>query len=180
MNIIIASENPVKLNAAKNGFIRVFPNNSLVFHRFSVPSGVSDQPFSDEETFQGALNRAEHAKEVMGDADYWVGIEGGIEVEDGQVFSFAWIVVVSNLSMGKSRTANFQLPTGHLSYLNQGMELGKVNDLIFDCQNSKEKNGAVGLLTENVLTRVDLLEQSVILALTPFLKPALFLQNGIQ
>ena len=42
----------------------------------SVPSGVSAQPFSDEETMQGAINRAKRALEEG--APIGIGLEGGV------------------------------------------------------------------------------------------------------
>ena len=40
--------------------------------------------------------------------------------------------------------------------------------------NIKQKEGAVGFLTRNVVTRFDILKQSVIMALIPFLNPTHF------
>jgi non-canonical (house-cleaning) NTP pyrophosphatase len=41
-----------------------------------VTSGVSDQPFGIEETYQGAQNRADNAQKAVPGADYYVGLEG--------------------------------------------------------------------------------------------------------
>lgn len=41
----------------------------------AAPSGVSDQPMSDDEMIRGAKNRANHIKNTSLDADFWVGIE---------------------------------------------------------------------------------------------------------
>ncbi|PIP18303.1 MAG: hypothetical protein COX42_01625, partial [Parcubacteria group bacterium CG23_combo_of_CG06-09_8_20_14_all_35_6] len=37
------------------------------------------QPKTNQETFDGALNRINATKEITPDADFWVGIEGGTE-----------------------------------------------------------------------------------------------------
>jgi len=55
-----------------------------------------------------------------------------------------------------------------------GMELGTANDLVFSQTNSKQKNGAVGLLTHNKVDRTELYRQAVILALIPFVNPDLY------
>ena len=60
--VIVASTNPVKRNAAQQGFLKVFPDKKFVFSGVKIPSGVSDQPMTDKETYQGALNRAKNAK----------------------------------------------------------------------------------------------------------------------
>jgi non-canonical (house-cleaning) NTP pyrophosphatase len=54
------------------------------------------------------------------------------------------------------------------------MELGDADDLVFGRQNSKQKSGAVGLLTHNRVTRRTLYEQAVVLALIPFINPDLY------
>jgi non-canonical (house-cleaning) NTP pyrophosphatase len=54
------------------------------------------------------------------------------------------------------------------------MELGDADDLVFARQNSKQKNGAVGLLTADAIDRLELYIPAVIFALIPFKNPLLF------
>jgi len=56
----------------------------------------------------------------------------------------------------------------------QGKELGEADDLVFAKENSKQDNGAVGLLTGNVIDRTALYQQAVVLALIPFKNPHLY------
>ena len=174
MRLVIASKNPVKIAAALEGFQRMFPSNTYKTHGISVPSGVSDQPFSDKETLQGALNRAKNAQEQDPEADYWVGIEGGVEdTHDqmpGTLQSFAWVVIIDRdrARIGKARTASFYLPEEVAKLVRGGMELGHADDAVFGTSNSKQNNGSVGLLTGDVLNRESYYVQAVILALIPF------------
>src|SRR5690554_1184628 len=102
--VIVASKNPVKIQAAQEGFARMFPGEEFAFGAVSTPSGVSDQPLSSTETLQGAFNRALSARLLMPQADYWVGIEGGVEEQPGSALpeglreaslaAFAWVVVL--------------------------------------------------------------------------------------
>ena len=57
MKITVASINPVKIQSALHGFQQMFLDVSFTAEGLSVPSGVSDQPMTDEETLRGALNR---------------------------------------------------------------------------------------------------------------------------
>ena len=82
--IIVASKNPVKINATLLGFQKMFSNEMFEIEGVSVSSEVSDQPSSDLEAFQGAWNRAENASKKIENADFWVGIQGGIE-EKGSI-----------------------------------------------------------------------------------------------
>jgi inosine/xanthosine triphosphatase len=167
-SIVVASTNPVKVQAALKGFQAMFPERELGAEGISVPSGVSDQPMTSQETLQGATNRAANARQQKPDADYWIGIEGGVEETNGQMEVFAWVVVLSNTLTGMSRTASFYLPQEVIRLVRQGMELGDADDVVFGRANSKQQNGSVGLLTEDVVTRFTYYEQAVILALIPF------------
>src|SRR5687768_10746943 len=146
--IIVASTNPAKINAALDGFLRMFPEEEFDVQGVSVESGVSDQPMSDQETFQGALNRATNAKQAVADADFYVGLEGGIEAKGDDMEAFAWIVVISrDGKVGKGRTGVFFLPPQVAALIHEGKELGEADDIVFNKQNSKQANGAVGILT---------------------------------
>jgi len=167
--IIIASQNPVKMNATLTGFQKMFPDEKFEIEGVSVISGVSDQPSSDSETFSGAWNRASNACQEKPEADFCVGMEGGIEEKDSEMKAFAWIVIKARTgAFGKARTATFFLPPSVAELINQGKELGEANDIIFGQTNSKQKNGAIGLLTDNVIDRTEEYAEAVILALIPF------------
>ncbi|WP_163322954.1 inosine/xanthosine triphosphatase [Draconibacterium mangrovi] len=172
MKIVVASKNPVKINATDAGFSTYFEGVEVL--GVSVESGVSDQPKSDEETLNGALNRVENARKKFSDADYWVGIEGGLSVNCSEVEAFAWIVISSGEKTGKARTTSFQLPVKVAALIAEGYELGEANDILFKQENSKQKSGAVGLLTGNKINRTALYKQAVQLALMPFLNPGLY------
>ena len=78
--VVVSSKNPVKIGAARQGFELMFPGGAgFDIRSLSVPSGVPEQPFSDQETLDGATNRANNARAAEPDADYWVGIEGGVD-----------------------------------------------------------------------------------------------------
>jgi inosine/xanthosine triphosphatase len=173
-HVIIASRNPVKAKAVQGGFERMFPHESFVFEMLDVPSAVSDQPDSDHETMLGASNRVESARLTVPAADYWVGVEGGIHEEGEEMCAFAWIVIRSENQIGKARTGTFFLPPPVTALIRKGMELGEADDQVFGRIDSKKENGAVGILTGDVIDRAALYEQAVILALIPFMNPGLY------
>lgn len=171
--VIVASLNPAKINAVKNAFIDVFPTQSFEFEGVSVASEVSDQPLSDTETKLGALNRVKNAKQKVLDADFYVGLEAGNEGD----FTFAWMVIESNSTRGESRSASLMLPPIVLEKLKDGRELGHVMDEVFSTENIKQKGGAIGLLTNHLLTRSSVYHQALILALIPFINSEHFEAN---
>ena len=128
----------------------------------------------DAETFQGAFNRIENAKAAYPDADYWAGIEGGIDFIGEEMTCFAWILVQSKTKMGKAKTATFFLPERVAELVKSGKELGDADDIVFGQSNSKQKTGALGLLTKNVVSRTALYEDPVIMALIPFKNDELY------
>lgn len=172
--IVIASTNPVKVNAALAGFQQMFPGVEIKTKPVVVPSDVRDQPMSDEETYTGASNRVENARKEHPQADFWIGIEGGIQTIQGELTAFAWVVVQSGNLVGKARSGAFFLPMAVAELVEQGIELGIADDMVFGSKNSKQAGGAVGLLTQNVLDRKQLYEQAVVLALVPFKNEQLY------
>ena len=174
IRVVVASSNPVKIAATREGFERMFAGTPFEVTPCDVPSGVSSQPMSDAETRQGAANRAIAARARQPDANFWVGIEGGIEALRGHYIAFAWVVVHSSGITGESRSGTFLLPSRVAALVDEGMELGHANDLVFGKHNSKQHAGAVGLLTDGVIDRAQLYEHAMQLALIPFKQEALY------
>ncbi len=188
--IVVASNNPVKVQAVHEGYARMFPGEAIEVLTASVPSGVSDQPCTDSETLQGAVNRALNARQAVPDADFWVGIEGGIselhsalnrttgtettKQDEAELCAFAWVVVYSSQVCGKSRTGTFILPHALANLVRQGLELGDADDIVFGGENTKQKNGAVGLLTGDAVDRTSFYAEAVVLALIPFKNPEFY------
>ncbi|WP_163718270.1 inosine/xanthosine triphosphatase [Mangrovibacterium lignilyticum] len=175
MKIVVASKNPVKVNAVLNSFLACF-DSELEVVPVSVSSGVSDQPMTEDETLQGAINRAQHARQLVPGASFYAGIEGGVSLHNDRLFAFAWIVIANDDFESHARTATFELPPSIRELIVQGMELGDADDLVFKKQNSKQQNGAVGLLTQDRLTRESLYQQAALLALIPFLNRELYIE----
>ncbi len=171
--VIVASKNPVKINATKIGFEKML-GTDFEFVGISVPSGVPDQPISSNETLQGAKNRVTNAQIEMPDADFWVGIEGGIEKQENDMECFAWCVVLSKEKMGKARTSTFFLPQKIVELVDSGMELGAADDVVFQRTNSKQANGAIGILTGDVIDRTSYYVDAAVLALIPFKNSELY------
>lgn len=172
--IVVASKNPVKVQSTLLGFQEMFNEDQFEAVGMSVPSGVSDQPMGDEETFQGAWNRAKGAQDAEPQADFWVGIEGGNIRQGEEMEVMAWVVVLHQKGMGKARSAGFFLPPKIVDLVNQGYELGHADDIVFGVDNSKQTSGSTGLLTDNVMNRIRFYVPTVILALIPFKKPDLY------
>lgn len=174
LTVVVNSTNPVKVQSTLEGFRRMFPGEEIRVDIVSTHSGVSHQPTSNAETLLGAANRAKNAARVNPAADYWVGIEGGVEEQDGDLAAFAWIVIQSQNRIGKSRTGTFFLPSAVADLVRAGIELGEADDIVFQRANSKQENGAIGLLTGDVIDRRQLYEHAIVMALIAFKNPSLY------
>lgn len=178
LTVIVASYNPVKIEAARLGFEAMFAGETFHFQSMNVPSGVSHQPMTDAETLTGARTRAMNARSARPDADFWVGIEGGVERRGGgegeRMDAFAWVVILGRDLTGEARTGTFQLPTEVTRLVQDGIELGHANDIVFQRSNSKQKDGAIGILTDGLVDRTAYYAHAVMLALVPFKKRELY------
>ena len=167
--IAIASKNPVKIKATLDGFTKMFPDDQFEIEGFSVSSDVSDQPQSDSETFSGALNRVNNVYKENPEADFFIGIESGVMERNSNLENFAWIAIKSkNGNVSESRTGTFLLPPKVSELIKTGKELGEANDIVFNKKNSKQDNGAVGILTDNKIDRTKFYSEAIVLALIPF------------
>ncbi len=140
-----------------------------------VDSGVSAQPFGDEEMIAGASQRARSALTVTPTATYGIGLEGGVtELTEG-LFASAWCVVVNRAGhAGYASTGHFQLPPRVADLVRGGMELGHADDLVWGRNNSKQQLGSIGLLTGGKFTRAQFYAPAVMMALIRFVNAPLF------
>ncbi len=174
--VLVGSQNPVKIHSVKDAFEKYFENVEVI--GFKVNSKVSDQPVN-EETFEGAKNRAfelinKNKKDNL-NADYFVGIEGGIIQIYSKWFAFGCMCIADkDGKTGFGTSAHFELPKGIIDELLNGKELGDVMDEIQNKFNTKQKHGAIGYFTNGVLGRTELYVPGLITALIPLLHQELF------
>ncbi len=169
--IAVGSTNPVKLAAARAVLARVAPHATV--EGVSVPSGVPDQPWGDEETRRGAATRARAARDATG-AELGVGFEGGVvEEPDGTVRSCAWAAVVDRRDReGTGGSLAMPLPSAVARRLRAGEELGHAIDALVGTTGTKHRGGAVAVLTAGLVDRQRAYELLLSYALAPWLGPA--------
>lgn len=157
MDIIIGSKNPAKIQAVK----QVFTEDIYSFKEIDARSGVSDQPFSDEETIEGAINRATDAL-IIGQGQIGIGLEGGVEDTEYGLFLCNWGALVTEskppIIAGGARIL---LPEGIAERLRSGEELGPVMEEFTNQQNIGKGEGAIGVFTYGVIPRSDMFSHIV-------------------
>ncbi|WP_310620551.1 inosine/xanthosine triphosphatase [Flexibacterium corallicola] len=173
MKVVVASQNPVKVSAVQKAFSLQFPECEILIDSVSVASDVPDQPLGEQQTRQGAVNRVHNARASTAQADFWVGLEGGISTVEDEAFTFAWMAILDRSGkLSTSRSLALPLPAKVMERVGLGEELGNALDTVFGTKNIKHKGGAFGLLTDNYLTRQSVYIDTVFCALLPFKKEA--------
>jgi inosine/xanthosine triphosphatase len=166
MKVAVGSTNPVKITAVQSTFEKIWPETDI--KAASVLSGVSNMPMTDEECIRGARNRAEKILKQF-DADYGVGLEGGVHPDPTGLLLVGWVVIVDrNGREGVGGSARLPLPEPIAEQILNGRELGPLMDEILGVENVKQKGGAVGALTAGLVPRSNTFAVAVAYALAPF------------
>lgn len=176
MIVAVGSLNPVKITAVTQMFTRRWPHATAV--PVSVPTGISAMPMSDAETITGAHNRAAAARQAI-NADFGVGLEGGVHPEPFGLTLMGWVVIVD--AHGRHSIGGcprLVLPTHIARRVQTGEELGQVMDDLLNDHNIKQKGGAIGALTANLVLREDAFATAVAYALAPYLTPELYTDHA--
>eukprot|EP00796_Vickermania_ingenoplastis_P008928 gene8928-6264_t len=168
----VGTTNKAKLESVLSAVKKCFPNETHEVRAVSVESGVSNQPMSAEETTQGSINRAENAAAKIEDANYGVGLEGGLECINGKWFECGWMCVVHKSSgrRGIGSSARFEMSSTLMKpILHENKELAEVMDDLTGEKDVRSGLGAMGVLTAGYLGRAAAYEHGLIFALAPFL-----------
>ncbi|HLQ74332.1 MAG TPA: DUF84 family protein [Bacillota bacterium] len=149
MNIAVGSLNDTKAGAVSS----VFTDDSVV--RIDAPSLVSAQPFSDEETLRGAINRATYCVEKehfsMG-----IGLEGGVVEMNNQLFLCNWGALKTTEHTYIASGAKIPLPKEIHTQLKKGDELGNLIDAYAERKNVRQNEGTIGIFTNERMNRTAL------------------------
>ena len=174
--IAVGSANIVKIRAAQAILAPLAP--AAVIEGIQVASNVPDQPWGDEETIRGARTRALAARDAM-DADLGIGIEGGVVDDECGLRTCAWAVVVDRDGrMGTGGSLAMPLPGVVERAVRAGAELGHAMDALTGLRDTKQAQGAVGILTDGLVDRQRAYEMLVTYALAPFLTPEYWVQRS--
>lgn len=154
MIIAIGSNNPSKIKAVVETFNEF--GKAITIESIDAPSGVSNMPFSDEETMQGAVNRAEYSLEKTG-ADMAFGLEGGVmETPFGLILCNWGALAVNGQETLIAGGARIRLPDEIAERLRNGEELGPLMDRYSKRKNVRSNEGAIGILTNGAINRTDM------------------------
>lgn len=157
MKIIIGSTNPTKINAVKSIF------GTECIEAINAKSLVAEQPFSDEETREGAINRAKECADYA-TGTFGIGLEGGVMKLADSLYLCNWGALTT--PEGDTYTASgarIVLPKEIEAQLDKGIELGDIIDTYAHKSGVRNKEGAIGIFTNELISRKEMFSHVVTL-----------------
>jgi inosine/xanthosine triphosphatase len=169
MKISVGSGNPIKVQATKDTFNEIIIHekllNTVMIESIEIRiTNFNNTPNTINEMILGAKLRAEKAIK-FNNADFGIGIEGGIHRTEFGIFITAFSVILNKTGkFGIGGAPSVRLPVQWEIEDNKEFELGSYVDFLSGNTNVKQKNGAMGFLTNDKITRKESLKESVICA----------------
>ena len=171
MKVIVATKNPGKIEGVRKALEYYYEDIDVI----GIPSSsdVSNQPVN-EEIMLGAKNRVANLKKYCCenniDADLYISVEEGITNSLGEWLVLSVAIIEDDkgfISWGTS--SGFPVPNKHVNNIIE-RELGPVMNEIFSAEDLRSGNGGISLLTDGAVTRIEMVESSVIMALIQYRK----------
>lgn len=171
MKILVATKNNAKIEGVKKAFNTFFENIDII--GVKTESDVPDQPINGE-LKKGVENRIKNLKryavENNIECDYYVSVEAGI-VDYFEEWMNIQLVLIENENgeKGLGSSPGYSIPRRYINKIKE-TNLAELTNEIFGKDDERHQNkGTIQLLTKNNLSRVELIEQSTMMALTKFI-----------
>lgn len=150
LKIYVGSQNPTKVESVKHAF----PDMEVI--GMEVESKVAAQPFSDEETLEGAINRARECAS-QSKVHIGIGLEGGVMEIGDELYLCNWGALVDKKeNVYTASGARILLPDEVKNGLEKGKELGDVMDVYADKHEVRKNEGAIGIFTNGLVQREEM------------------------
>ncbi len=184
MRIYIASANPTKVNGTREAFRLACPHETVLdVVPVRVASGVSEQPIGFAETAKGAAHRlevllADPARHANQTHAAFISIEAGVEDVGGRLWLFQFAHVLFNGHYGMGRSSSYVVPPRVAALIRGGMTHADADLAAFGPPPVNDEDGyedgTVYRITAGATSRLELVQQAVLLALAPGLRPELY------
>ncbi len=172
MKILVASENPAKIDAVKSAFSKYF--DKIEIDGIKASSNVSDTPLTEEETLLGVKNRMK-VLEKKGGYDFKVSVEAGTQKINNTRYLFTWVLIEDSKKKSSfGRSLSYPLPTMASREIEAGKPLSEIAEDMSEEKDIRSKGGFVEFVSKGVITRAHLTEDAVICALFPFVSEQIY------
>ncbi|WP_393970707.1 pantetheine-phosphate adenylyltransferase [Oxyplasma meridianum] len=171
VRISISTGNDLKVEAARDSIKKIMKNFTI--EKFSKYSLETDQPFGVD-TERLATSRAMAG---LRDNDYSIGVESGIFYNSFNniyydVHAATIIDRQSRLTIGYS--SGFEIPSDIIALIKRGNSEGDAFSKIYGITVNEMKNGIIGKISEDMLTRQELVSEAIRNAIIPRLAPSYY------
>lgn len=161
MKVAVGTKNKAKLKAVEKVVVDTL-SHEIELLSISVESGVADQPFSEEETRQGAINRAKAAATQTG-AEVGFGLEGGVKWVGKELYLCNWAALATVDTVYTAAGAQIPLPKEVAQALLSGEELGPIMDRYVGERDTRQNAGAIGVFTDGLIDRAEMFEPIIMM-----------------
>lgn len=186
--VAIGTKNHAKIQAVIDAFDFLYKDLDIKieYKTSKTDSGVGVQPIGLDLIIKGAKTRAKKAYEQEFyekiypiNQCFGVGIESGLVPITDSIsgyMDFQFIAVVHNGITTLGCGSAFEYPKFVIKTLFQGnaKEIGEVFEKLSGNPLIKQKEGAIGFLSQGKISRTDILKNGVIMALIPFIRSHLY------
>lgn len=173
MKIVVCTLNKAKNDAVRNVVSKVWKD--VEFISIKTNSGISDQPMSDEESIQGAINRAKEGLQQIEGADYSIGLEGNVDENQFGMFLNGWAAIINKRGLiGLGCSGKVEIPKDIANQLREGKELGPLMQELMEDNSLRNNQGTNGVLTNGLYTRTKEFEDAVSCALAKFVNSEMY------
>jgi inosine/xanthosine triphosphatase len=179
IQIAIGSQNQAKNRAVQAAFERAFPEAAIEASGFDVESGIANQPTTNEESVEGAINRAKGALAQLATARFGVGLEGNTVTIADRMYLLGWVAIVERDTgaIGIGHSSGVELPDHLRRGIENGQELGPMTQALLDDTDNivRHTQGTGGILTGGLYTREQEFIDATTVALARFIRPELYI-----
>jgi inosine/xanthosine triphosphatase len=166
----VGTANPTKVEAVRRVFERIYPGGAIQVTPVEVDSGVPDQP-SDDQVLEGARTRARAAMDELGGSPHFaVGVEAGLfwKEEGEPTFDVQYCAVVDRGGrMTEGHGPGFVYPDTLLEEVKGGKQVRDVMVERYWKEPPERGKGAVFTFSAELMDRLTLTEQAVLMAMIP-------------
>ena len=150
MKLYVGSINRVKVSAV----VEALDDFDLNIIPFEAESKVGAQPIGDEQTLQGAINRANS----LPTNGLRIGLEAGVTLLNDQLYLVNFGALIDeNNEIYVAGGTRIPLPNEIKDLIfNKGLELADAMKEYFNVEGIKHQNGAVGYFTNDLVKRKEI------------------------
>ncbi len=170
MKILLASKSKIKAETVRDAVALLFPNSilELVQHDVEDPG---PEPFGNDAVINQIRKSIEKIQENDSDADFYIGMEGGVREYNGEMEEIAYVMVSDKTNrISLSQAVSFPIPPNVAQKVREGIPFATAVDELYSTKDIKNNQGFVGLLTNGVVDKKALYFQPTVVALSKFVK----------